>query len=99
VEFYLPLLSTPFISGLAQETTPRDILYLATAAGLTAQWRDELLVIRGIKVGIARQGSLTFLADDWRLFLLANFAPPGQTCRRANDQLGKRLWLGAACQS
>jgi tetratricopeptide (TPR) repeat protein len=74
-DFYLPLLSAPGALGTMAATIPGDVPYLTADAALIEQWRRELAVIEGFKIGIAWQGSRDYSSDRQRSIPLAQFAP------------------------
>ncbi len=74
-DFYLPLLSAPGALGTDTSTIPGDVPYLSADPELTDQWRRELSGVDGFKIGIAWQGTPSFILDRWRSIPLAQFAP------------------------
>ncbi|HTU24958.1 MAG TPA: tetratricopeptide repeat-containing glycosyltransferase family protein [Pirellulales bacterium] len=73
-DFYLPLLSAPWVLGTTAATIPGDVPYLTADPRLTDAWRAELAGGE-FKIGIAWQGSPDYYLDRWRSIPLAAFAP------------------------
>jgi len=74
-DYYLPLLSVPYVLRTNAATIPCEVPYLAADPKLTAEWHEQLAGIDGFKIGIAWQGSRDFRFDGWRSIPLAQFAP------------------------
>lgn len=72
---YVPLVSLPAILGTTPESIPAAGGYLAANPRLVDHWRGVLGDARALKVGIAWQGTPTFLGDRFRSMSLAEFAP------------------------
>jgi tetratricopeptide (TPR) repeat protein len=68
------LLSLPGLLGTTLETVPAEVPYLAADPAQVTSWGVEL-GDRGLKIGIAWQGSVTFAGDRMRSAPLRHFAP------------------------
>ena len=73
-DFHLPLLSVPAVVGLAEETIPADVPYLAADPARVARWHERLPV-GGFRVGIVWQGFPNADIDKGRSIPLRCFAP------------------------
>jgi Tfp pilus assembly protein PilF len=62
-DVHAPLLGVPGILKTTLESIPATVPYLSASPVLVQRWREELERIEGLKVGIAWQGSPTFVAD------------------------------------
>ncbi len=71
----VPLLSLPGIFRTSLETIPAPIPYLFANPTLVERWHSLRRPGRGLDVGIAWQGSTTFMYDKHRSFPLTTFAP------------------------
>jgi tetratricopeptide (TPR) repeat protein len=82
-DLYAPLLSLPALLGTTLETVPANVPYLFADPERVAHWRRELAPLRGLRVGIAWQGSTKHPWDRYRSVSLALFEPlarvPGVT--------------------
>jgi tetratricopeptide (TPR) repeat protein len=58
-DLHAPLMSLPHILGLPRADTPAERPYLSADPALVDVWRQELAGLRGVKVGLAWQGSPT----------------------------------------
>jgi Flp pilus assembly protein TadD len=76
-DFQIPLMSLPHRLGIAFETIPGDVPYLAAEERLVAQWRDRL-GSNGLKIGVAWQGNPSTRYDAGRSFPLAQLAALAQ---------------------
>lgn len=74
-DFHAPLLSLPRLLQLRPDSLPPPSSYLTADERLTADWRDRLAAIEGVRVGIVWQGSPTYLADSLRSIPLREFEP------------------------
>ena len=68
-------MSLPGIFQTDLATIPAKVPYLSAAAELVNKWRGVLGEKRGLRVGIAWQGSRDFAGDRFRSIPLAQFAP------------------------
>jgi hypothetical protein len=68
-------MSLPRLFGTTPASIPAEVPYLRADEALVAHWRRQLAPIRGLKIGIAWQGSLKYRGDRHRSFRLAQFAP------------------------
>ena len=75
-DFHLPLLSVPAVVGLAEETIPADVPYLAADPARVARWYERLPA-GGFRVGIVWQGFPNADIDKGRSIPLRCFAPLG----------------------
>jgi tetratricopeptide (TPR) repeat protein len=73
-----PLLSIPGLLHISPDTIPAAVPYLHADAALIAHWHRELAQLRGLKIGIAWQGSASFARNFQRSIPLAHFARLGQ---------------------
>jgi hypothetical protein len=55
-DFHIPLVSLPLALGVAAQTIPAPVPYLAAEAGLSARWRERIGQ-KGFKIGISWQGA------------------------------------------
>lgn len=82
-DVHTPLLSLPRLLGTTLASIPAAVPYLFADPTLGAAWRAELARQGGFKVGIAWQGSPTYVDDVLRSIPLKQFAPlaaiPGVT--------------------
>jgi tetratricopeptide (TPR) repeat protein len=69
------LLSLPCLLGTTLATVPASVPYLSADPGLVEGWGRELAAHRGLKVGIAWQGSPAYRGDRQRSVSLRHFAP------------------------
>jgi hypothetical protein len=77
-DLHCPLLSLPFAFKTTLETIPRAIPYLAAAPAAVAAWRDRLVVLSGLRVGICWAGNPVVQSIDGRRSVgLARLAPLG----------------------
>ncbi len=74
-DVYVPLMTLPSLFHTTLETVPADIPYLIADPDLIAHWRRALTPIRGLRVGIAWQGSPRHPWDRHRSVPLAAFEP------------------------
>jgi tetratricopeptide (TPR) repeat protein len=74
----VPLMSLPLVCGTTLETIPSRVPYLAADPQRVEYWRGALGGQTAFKVGIAWQGSPTYLGDCFRSVPLAQFAPLAQ---------------------
>jgi tetratricopeptide (TPR) repeat protein len=72
---HAPLLSLPGIFRTTLQDVPANVPYLFAEPGLIEQWRAELSVYRGFRVGIAWQGNPKYKGDRLRSIPLASFEP------------------------
>ena len=77
-DVHFSLMSLPLIFATTIETIPVSVPYLAAEPKLAEHWRDVLRGFRGMKVGIAWQGSKTYPNDRFRSIPLMYFAPLAQ---------------------
>ncbi len=73
-DVHIPLLSLPRIFGTSLENIPQRVPYLASPVDAVERWRSELSGAKGLKVGIAWQGSIGNVGDRQRSFPLLEFA-------------------------
>jgi tetratricopeptide (TPR) repeat protein len=74
-DYQAALLSMPGLCGMSLATIPAPIPYLRADVGLEQKWREWLGKIEGFRVGIAWQGSTTYLRDSSRSMPLSCFEP------------------------
>jgi tetratricopeptide (TPR) repeat protein len=74
-DVYVPLMTLPSLFHTTLERIPADIPYLFADPDLIAHWRRELAPIRGLRVGIAWQGSPRHPWDRHRSVSLNAFEP------------------------
>jgi Flp pilus assembly protein TadD len=72
---YVPLLSLPHIFGTVVDTIPAAVPYLSPEPQRLRNWAAKLGGISGLRVGIAWQGSPTYVCDRSRSLPLSSFAP------------------------
>jgi tetratricopeptide (TPR) repeat protein len=65
-DVYAPLMSLPGILQTTPDTVPANVPYLSADADLCEQWRRELSLLDGFKIGIAWQGNPTYKRDRCR---------------------------------
>jgi hypothetical protein len=70
-----PLVSLPELLATTPQTIPADIPYLRADPQLVEHWRSRLEGVSGFKVGIAWQGSKTYLLDQYRSISPEAFEP------------------------
>jgi tetratricopeptide (TPR) repeat protein len=75
-----PLLSLPGIFHTTLDTIPAEVPYLHLGEGLTRHWQEDLQRLesdreRPFRIGIAWQGSPTYVHDRKRSLPLASFGP------------------------
>ncbi|MEX0978490.1 MAG: tetratricopeptide repeat-containing glycosyltransferase family protein, partial [Pirellulales bacterium] len=70
-----PLVSLPELLATTPQTIPADVPYLRADPQLVEHWRAQLDGISGFKVGIAWQGSKTYMLDRYRSIPPAAFEP------------------------
>jgi tetratricopeptide (TPR) repeat protein len=70
-----PLLSLPGLLGTTLGTIPASIPYLWPDPDPVRRWRKQLKPLRGLRVGIAWQGSPTYGEDYLRSIPLGYYAP------------------------
>ena len=70
---WIPLLSLPGIFGTRVDSIPTPIPYVFPDPKLVAHWRRQLVPLRGVKVGIAWQGSPRHAWDRHRSVALKLF--------------------------
>jgi tetratricopeptide (TPR) repeat protein len=70
-----PLMSLPRILGTTVETIPAPIPYLSADPVLVDNWRRELALEEGFRVGIAWQGNPRYPSDRQRSLPLRSFEP------------------------
>ena len=78
VDTHIPLLNLPTLFGTTLENLPNKVPYLFADDDLIAQWRRELTVFPGFKVGIAWKGNSKHPFDRYRSIPLTQFAPLAQ---------------------
>jgi tetratricopeptide (TPR) repeat protein len=74
-DVYAPLLSLPGLFHTTLETIPATVPYVFPDPELVAHWRRQLVPLRGLRVGIAWQGSPRYAWDRHRSVPLAPFEP------------------------
>lgn len=74
-DVWLPLLSLPAVFGTTLETISAGGPYVFADPALAAHWRRELAPVRGLRVGIAWQGSPRHPWDRHRSAALEHFEP------------------------
>jgi Flp pilus assembly protein TadD len=75
-DVYCPLMSLPALFGATTTNVPADIPYLQADPERVERWRHAIAPYRGLRVGIAWQGSPSMLPHDlWRSIPLARFEP------------------------
>jgi tetratricopeptide (TPR) repeat protein len=72
------LVDLPGVFGTTLETIPADIPYLRADRRLVKRWRKGFGRVRGLKVGVAWQGSEDFHLDRFRSIPLVEFEPLGK---------------------
>src|SRR5205823_1975640 len=77
-DVYAPLLSLPGLLATTAATVPAEVPYLFADPNLVAHWRRELAPVRGLRVGIAWQGSPQHPLDRLRSVPLSRFEPLAQ---------------------
>ena len=74
-DFQIPLMSLLRVFETRLDSIPADGPYLTADPLLSRCWRETLEAIPGFRVGIAWQGSPTYVRDIGRSIPLRNFAP------------------------
>jgi len=74
-DLHLPLLSCPLRLGTTLETIPTEVPYLFAEKKLVAKWKKRLSVKKGLKVGIAWQGTAERRGNPARACPLSAFRP------------------------
>jgi tetratricopeptide (TPR) repeat protein len=74
-DVYAPLMSLPALFGTTLETIPATVPYVFADPKRGSHWRAELASIRGLRVGIAWQGSPRHAWDRHRSVALEQFEP------------------------
>lgn len=74
-DFQIPLMSLPRVFQTRLDSIPADVPYLTADPMLSHCWWETLQAIPGFRVGIAWQGSPTYVRDIGRSIPLRNFAP------------------------
>lgn len=74
-DYHAPLMDLPAVLGIAAETIPAAIPYLAAEPARVERWRDRLGALAGFKVGVAWQGNPANPVDRARSFPLARLEP------------------------
>jgi len=77
-DLHAPLLSLPRIFDTTLDNVPASVPYISPDPRLVEKWRGELAAFRGLKVGIAWQGSLKYRWDRKRSVPLSRFEPLAQ---------------------
>jgi tetratricopeptide (TPR) repeat protein len=77
-DVHAPLLSVPGILKTTLENVAATIPYLFPKPALIEQWRQRLMGLAGIKIGIAWQGNPKYRGDRFRSIPLRDFAPLAQ---------------------
>src|SRR4029079_10559581 len=73
-DVHIPLLSLPNIFNTSLDSIPNRVPYLTPEAEAMRRWSAEFSAVRGLKIGIAWQGSASNVGDRYRSFQLAEFA-------------------------
>jgi tetratricopeptide (TPR) repeat protein len=74
-DVYVPLLSLPGLFHTTLDTIPAEVPYVFPDPELVAHWRRQLAPVRGVRVGIAWQGSPRYAWDRHRSVRLEQFEP------------------------
>ena len=74
-DVWLPLMSLPTVFHTTLDTIPASIPYVSADPALVMHWRRELAPVRGLRVGIAWQGSPRHAWDRHRSVSLEHFEP------------------------
>ena len=74
-DYWVSLVSLPGLVQLADGELAGTVPYLHVDAELVSRWRQALLPVQGIKVGIVWQGNPGYVGDAFRSVPLAQFAP------------------------
>ncbi len=74
-DVFAPLLSLPHLLQTSWNSLPAKIPYLSADAQRTQIWRERLMAVDGLRIGIAWQGAKALTTDLWRSMPLAAFAP------------------------
>jgi tetratricopeptide (TPR) repeat protein len=74
-DLHVQLASLPGVLGASLDNIPAQVPYLFPDAELAEKWKAEFGAIKGLKVGIAWQGSPDNKNDRYRSIPLARFAP------------------------
>ena len=97
-DVYAPLMSLPGILQTTPDTVPANVPYLSADAELCEQWRRELSLIGGFKIGIAWQGNTTYKRDKCRSIPYSHFEPLGRlpgvrllSLQKGHGDLGSRI--------
>ncbi|NQU60140.1 MAG: glycosyltransferase family protein [Rhodospirillales bacterium] len=72
---HAPLLSVPGLMGATLETIPADVPYLAAEKELADKWAGRFSSFKGIKIGIAWQGTAEKRGTQSRACPLSQFQP------------------------
>jgi hypothetical protein len=83
VDFQCPFMSLPHVLGTTLDTIPSHVPYLSPPPDAIEAWRQRLIGVTGLKVGLAWSGSASNPRDRYRSMRLADLAPladvPGVT--------------------
>lgn len=74
----IPLMSLPSVCGTTLGTVPRNVPYLFANPQLVDKWRERLVSLDKLVVGIGWQGNRKFQADNVRSMSLSHFKPLAQ---------------------
>jgi hypothetical protein len=75
---HISLLSLPLIFGTDAGSIPAQVPYVKADPTLVDKWRSELAGVKGLKVGIAWQGSKQYRMDHFRSVPLQQFSVLGR---------------------
>ncbi len=73
-DYHAPMMSLPGILGESFSARANTEPYLQADPEFITKWAHHLGSIEAYKIGIAWQGSTTFVDDQWRSFPLQNFS-------------------------
>ena len=74
-DLFTPIGTLPALLGIDERTIPRSVPYVHPDPDRVERWRPRLAGLRGLRVGIAWQGSPTFRGDHYRSIPLRHYAP------------------------
>jgi tetratricopeptide (TPR) repeat protein len=75
---YTPMLALPWLLGINEHSLPKQVPYVKPDPVRAAKWKPIADAIPGFKIGIAWQGSPTYIGDAFRSIPLKHFAALAQ---------------------
>jgi Flp pilus assembly protein TadD len=77
-DLHCPLLSLPRAFGTTLDTIPASVPYLAADRARAAEWRERLVDLDGLRVGLVWAGGRRLAADSRRSIIFDTLAPLGE---------------------